>query len=79
MTTAIEFKPISLLDHIKKAKTIDDLHLLLLEGETYEYASDKTRKRWDKAYELRRLQILKEGEAKLKNMSTTPKKSDKKE
>ncbi len=56
MTTAIEFKPVSLLDRIKKAKTIDELHLLLLEGQEYEYASDKTRKRWDKAYEARRHQ-----------------------
>jgi len=77
MTTAIEFKPVSLLDRIKKAETIDELHLLLLEGETYEYAHCKTRAKWDKAYEARRRQILKEGEEKLKKAGTTQKKGKK--
>ncbi len=77
MTTAIEFKPVSLMDRIKKAKTIDELHLLMFEGQAYEYASDKTRKRWDKTYEARRLQILKAGEEKLKDASKTQKKGKK--
>lgn len=78
MTTAIEFKPVSLLDRIKKAKTIDELTLLITEGESYEYAHCKTRAKWDKAYEARRLQILKEGEEKFEKMSKTPKKGSKK-
>lgn len=57
MTTCIKFNPVSLLDRIKQAETLDDLALLTLEGMQYEYASEKTRNRWWHVTRTRKIEL----------------------
>jgi len=59
MSVAVEFKPVSMLDRIKQAKSCDELLALAVEATTYEYASDKTRRKWDRATQARKVEILK--------------------
>jgi len=60
MTRAtVEFNPISLSDRIKSAESNDELLALAIEGNEYKYASDKTRRRWDKHISIRRIELLK--------------------
>ena len=59
MTVAIEFKPVSLLERIKKAGSNDELLLLEAEGVEYEYARNKTRHKWEKAIQRRKSQLSK--------------------
>jgi len=57
MTTAVVFKPTSLLDRIKKTENSDELLSLEIEGAGYEYASDKTRRRWTMAITIIRKKL----------------------
>lgn len=75
MTTAIEFKPVSLLDRIRQANSNDELLSLEKEGFGYQYASINTRGKWKKASLTRKAQILKGN----KRIETNPRdKTDKK-
>lgn len=53
----IEFKSVSLLERIKSADTVDDLIKLIVEGSEYEYASSKTRGKWEKAAFTRKKEL----------------------
>ncbi|RLC82069.1 MAG: hypothetical protein DRJ03_19520 [Chloroflexi bacterium] len=57
MTVAVEFKPVSMLDRIKTTKSNDGLLALAVEAIGYEHASDKTRRRWDRATQDRKVQL----------------------
>lgn len=59
MTRAIESNPIGLLNRIKKAESDDELLALIAEGDGYKFASDKTRRKWEKAILARRAQLSK--------------------
>jgi len=59
MTVVVEFKPVSMLDRIKQAKSCDELLALAVEATTYEYASEKTRRKWDRTTQARKVAILK--------------------
>jgi hypothetical protein len=48
---------ISLSDHIKQAADMDELLALSIKGDGYKYASDKTRRRWEKQIEARRKEL----------------------
>lgn len=49
MTVAVEFNKVSLLERIKNAESNEELLMLIKEGNEYKFASDKTRRRWEKA------------------------------
>lgn len=57
MTTAVEFKPISLLERIKTAESNEELAILNVEGVGYEFATDKTRRRWARATATRQKEL----------------------
>jgi len=59
MTVVVEFKPASMLVLIKTAKTNDELLALAVEAVGYKYASDKTRRKWDRAIQSRKVQLAK--------------------
>lgn len=65
-----EFNPISLSDRIKNAESNDELLSLETEGNEYKYASDKTRRRWEKRIFVRQTELAK--------TDTKPKLQDKK-
>ncbi|KKN99045.1 hypothetical protein LCGC14_0142900 [marine sediment metagenome] len=71
MTIAVEFNLTSLADRIKNAKTVNELNLLLQEGEGYGYASDKTKRKWIKLHLARTTELL--GETKTESRSKTKK------
>ncbi len=58
MTLGVDFKPVSLLDRIKQAGSNEELQDLLQEGDGYEYASQKTRSRWEKAVVARKRALV---------------------
>lgn len=79
MVTEVEFKPVSLLDRIKKAESNDELLEIEIEGSGYKYASDKTRDKWNKASLARKVELLKASENSKKESNPKPvAKSDKK-
>ena len=49
----MDFNPVSLMDRIKQASDTAELNSLLSEGDRYQYASPKTRRRWEKAVDRR--------------------------
>ena len=55
----VEFKPVSLLERIKNAETVEELSILSKEGFVYEHAASKTRGKWSKASCIRKAQLLK--------------------
>lgn len=57
--SAAEFNPISLLERIKNSESNEELLALTIEGNGYIFASDKTRRRWDKASASRKSQLTK--------------------
>lgn len=65
MVTDVEFKPVSLLDRIKKASTDAELIELYNEGNSYQYATDKTRRRWNEAIDAGRKRLHQEVKAKM--------------
>lgn len=55
----LEFKSTSMLNRIKQAKSYDELLALAVEATTYEYASDKTRRKWDRATQSKKNELAK--------------------
>ena len=47
-----------LIDRIRKAETWNDISLLLMEGDAYEKASSKTKRRWKKVAQKRKQELL---------------------
>lgn len=62
MIAKFEFKSISMLNRIRQAENLDNLRVLTLEGLQYKYVSDKTRKRWNKATNIRQKELFKDKE-----------------
>lgn len=58
MNLGVDFKPVSLLERIKQAESDKELQDLLQEGAGYEYASHKTRGRWEKAVVARKRTLV---------------------
>ncbi len=57
MTAATEFNPVSLLERIKTAENIEELARLNVEGVGYEFATDKTRRKWARATATRQKEL----------------------
>jgi len=73
--TTTEFNPVSMLDRIKEAKSNDELLALAVEADGYVYASDKTRRKWDRTTQTRKAQLANpESESKPKPQAKTDKK-----
>lgn len=47
------YEPVGLCDRIRQARNGTELSLLLLEGRSYQFAAEATRRRWKKIAELR--------------------------
>ena len=81
MTETFEFHPVSLMDRIKIAGSNQELVVLINEGNGYQFARDKTRRRWTRAAASRKMQLKKvvtESEPKPKTISESDKKGSKK-
>lgn len=62
----VEFNQVSLLERIKNAESNEELLKLIDEGNEYKFASDKTRRRWEKAAARRTLDLEPKPEKKSK-------------
>lgn len=78
MISTAEFNPISLLERIKNAENNEELLVLIIEGDGYRFASDKTRRRWVRAASSRESQLVTESKQKPKSRAKSDKKGSKK-